>query len=163
MSKILGAEPSLRLPVDAPRKPSYASPCNGCGLCCTATACSLALAFVAGAEDGSPCPALEWSEGRSWCGLLRNPAKHVTPLLWLAIRRRQTRFQASIAEDLIKGGCDSGALGGIGEDEWLGWTAAEYADHAAEFGLTWEAQDDRKDGSSPQTTEAIEARQRVEG
>lgn len=25
----------------------------------------------------APCPALEWENGRAWCGLIRHPSKHL--------------------------------------------------------------------------------------
>jgi hypothetical protein len=59
-----------------PEKPSFGSPCNGCGLCCAAQICqpgSTALGLK-DADDGDhppgPCPLMRWHDGRFWCGLL---------------------------------------------------------------------------------------------
>lgn len=122
---------------DDPQKPAYGASCNGCGLCCTATACSLAMAFVDGAVEGQRCPALEWTDNRFWCGLYRHPERYVRHTLWRELSGKRSRFRGSIAKDLFRGGCDSGAPDGIGVDDFLGWTAAEYAAHAFETGLTW--------------------------
>lgn len=62
----------------APQKPAYGDPCNGCGFCCLAEPCVLAEEFI-GAKEGA-CPALEWDQGRYWCGLLRNAHKHIPGL-----------------------------------------------------------------------------------
>ena len=64
--------------LSAPEKPAYGDPCNGCGMCCLAVPCVLAEEFI-GAKEG-PCPALEWDDGRYWCGLLRNAHKHIPGL-----------------------------------------------------------------------------------
>ena len=56
-------------------KPKWGSPCNGCGMCCKAIPCILARDLLAAFEG--PCPALEFDEGRYWCGLIRNPTQHI--------------------------------------------------------------------------------------
>jgi hypothetical protein len=53
-------------------------PCNGCGLCCKQRPCALARS-LAGVFEG-PCPCLEKEDGRWWCGLVRNPHKHIPGL-----------------------------------------------------------------------------------
>lgn len=62
----------------ASAKPDFGSPCNGCGVCCIAVPCPLAR-DLCGAFEG-PCPALEFDAGRYWCGLIRNPHKHIPGL-----------------------------------------------------------------------------------
>lgn len=124
---------------ELPRKPAYGDACNGCGLCCTVTACDLAVAFIEEAETGVRCPALEWEGGRSWCGLIRNPAEYVSPILWLSIGQNVPAFKASVTSDLIGKGCDSGPIGGEGPDEFLGMTAAEAVAYVeAEGVIGWE-------------------------
>lgn len=59
-------------------KPAYGQPCNGCGLCCKAIPCPIAEQLL-GVSEGS-CPALEWDDGRYWCGLIRNAHKHILSL-----------------------------------------------------------------------------------
>lgn len=61
-----------------PLKPDFGSPCNGCGVCCKAIPCVLARDMIHAVEG--PCPALEWDDGRYWCGLLKNAQKHVPGL-----------------------------------------------------------------------------------
>ncbi len=46
----------------APEKPEEGAPCNGCGFCCAADPCGLAVEFDA---------------GRFWCGLVRNPSSYL--------------------------------------------------------------------------------------
>ena len=59
----------------APEKPEEGAPCNGCGFCCAAEPCGLAVEFL-GATAG-PCPAMEFDAGRFWCGLVRNPSSYL--------------------------------------------------------------------------------------
>ena len=57
------------------QKPLPGAPCNGCGACCLATKCALAMGIF-GPEREGPCPALEWTGERSVCGLVANPARY---------------------------------------------------------------------------------------
>jgi hypothetical protein len=52
-------------------KPRFSEPCNGCGYCCTAEPCGLAEDIL-NCHTG-PCAALETRDGRTQCGLVRNP------------------------------------------------------------------------------------------
>ena len=56
-------------------KPKFGEPCNGCGECCRLELCEVGEAYFPGAL--APCPALEWEEGRAWCGLVRHPSRHL--------------------------------------------------------------------------------------
>jgi hypothetical protein len=56
-------------------KPQFGQSCNGCGLCCRIVPCVIARDLLKAFEG--PCPALEHDQGRYWCGLLRNPHKHI--------------------------------------------------------------------------------------
>lgn len=60
-------------------KPKEGSPCNGCGVCCMTVPCSVAET-VLDVHEGA-CPALEFSDGRHWCGFIRNAHKHVPGML----------------------------------------------------------------------------------
>jgi hypothetical protein len=73
----------LTLNAGAPPKPTQGEPCNGCGLCCLAERCPVALLFLP--RDGGSCPALEWDgeSGRYLCGMVGHPAKY---LGWLPRR-----------------------------------------------------------------------------
>ncbi|MFZ6690906.1 hypothetical protein [Undibacterium sp. SXout20W] len=64
----------------APGKPDVGQPCNGCGVCCAAEPCPVALIFL-WQRKGS-CRALVW-EGEQHhyrCGMLIQPANY---LWWL--------------------------------------------------------------------------------
>lgn len=52
-------------------KPRNGMPCTNCGFCCTAGPCRLAQEFLNCSEG--PCVALEFVDGKSRCGLVRNP------------------------------------------------------------------------------------------
>ena len=60
-------------------KPEFNQPCNGCGYCCTVQPCQLAQEFLR--CDTGPCVALEARDGRTFCGLVRNPLGY---LYWAA-------------------------------------------------------------------------------
>lgn len=96
-------EPTLLEAAD--RKPAFGAPCNGCGLCCLIEPCILAIEFLE-APAAARCPALEWEEGRFWCGLLRTPHRYIDGLQgkpWADEFLRET-IMASGAFDV---GCDS--------------------------------------------------------
>lgn len=84
-------------------KPRPAAPCNGCGLCCIAERCPIALA-VAG-EGPGPCPLLERQGERFGCGMILDPARHAP-----ALAEREGAEVLSAAAALLLGagkGCDS--------------------------------------------------------
>lgn len=56
---------------ELPAKPRFGEPCNGCGYCCTVQPCQLAEEFL-NCKQG-PCIALELRDGKTSCGLVRNP------------------------------------------------------------------------------------------
>ena len=58
-------------------KPKFGQACNGCGYCCSTEPCELAREHL-GCQTG-PCVALEITDGKSGCGLVRNPLGY----LWL--------------------------------------------------------------------------------
>ncbi|MEE7492218.1 hypothetical protein [Methylobacterium oryzae] len=60
-------------------KPREGQPCTGCGYCCAESACGLAREYVAGvgAKHDGPCPALEFEDGRFWCGLVRHAGRYM--------------------------------------------------------------------------------------
>lgn len=125
----------------AARKPREGDPCNGCGLCCMATPCALGDRYVPGAVEGSPCPALAWAGGRSYCGLVIDPVRNspaladqVAALAFAVSRDPESAAKAgellaealgeTIRELLGDGTCDSGPGDG-GPDEAEGKSAAE--------------------------------------
>lgn len=62
-------------------KPRYGEACNGCGLCCSLSLCQVALTAF-GYTQKAPCPALEYHDGRSWCGfVLAEKNANVMPLI----------------------------------------------------------------------------------
>ncbi len=74
-------------------KPLRGSACNQCGLCCALTLCDAASVIFGGVKNMAelevlmamkkelpgPCPALEYENGRAWCGIIRNPEKYIKP------------------------------------------------------------------------------------
>lgn len=56
-------------------KPRLHQSCNGCGYCCVVEPCQLAQEFLNCIEG--PCVALEQADGRTYCGLVRNPLLHL--------------------------------------------------------------------------------------
>lgn len=67
----------MRLPVLP--WPGEEKPCNGCGLCCAAEPCSIAV--EAGADGPGPCPFLTAHDGRWWCALVECEARAGLPPL----------------------------------------------------------------------------------
>jgi len=53
-----------------------ALPCSHCGLCCIATPCEVGIT-LGNFKEQETCPALEWENEESRCGLLTNPEKHL--------------------------------------------------------------------------------------
>lgn len=59
------------------RKARHGQPCTSCGLCCHVELCDLACCiFDKPKRTPGPCPALEWENGNSRCGMLTNPTKY---------------------------------------------------------------------------------------
>jgi len=69
----------------APAKPAWGQPCNGCGVCCLAEPCPLGV-LVSRRRRGA-CRALQWAPELSIyrCGMVSAPAAHLSaPLRWAA-------------------------------------------------------------------------------
>lgn len=83
-------------------KPKYGLACNGCGYCCTVEPCDLANEYL-DCRIG-PCIALESSDGKSGCGLVRNPLGYL-------YRKVHPATDTSILRDpkLIEHGADLSA------------------------------------------------------
>jgi hypothetical protein len=63
-----------RMSETGPEKPAMGKLCNGCGVCCAAELCQLAKEIFPLAS--APCPALEFENGRFWCGVARSASKY---------------------------------------------------------------------------------------
>lgn len=92
-----------------PMKPRAGEPCNGCGWCCATEPCGLAVKYL-GAAKG-PCPALEWADGRTWCGMVRRPLYHLrevggVPEVYAAANEVLGRTMAAVLGG-VGGACDS--------------------------------------------------------
>jgi hypothetical protein len=62
---------------DWPPKPKEGQPCNGCGYCCMEEPCQVAESVLhIDPTVNKPCPALEWQDGRFYCGLIRNMSRY---------------------------------------------------------------------------------------
>ena len=84
----------IHLQPEAPEKPPYGAPCNGCGVCCAHAPCPLGI--VASRRTQGACAALVWqAEAQVYrCGLmveperwLPRPLRRVAPLLARLARR----------------------------------------------------------------------------
>ena len=112
-----GLKPGFLAPAGTlQKKPPHGQPCNRCGLCCVATLCPLAR-HVFRRELG-PCPALEYADGQSVCGLVAHPMRHAP----------RVAFQAGVeaaqaaAEILIGSGtgCDARFNGETPDQDFYG-------------------------------------------
>lgn len=56
-------------------KPNFGQACNGCGYCCEVQPCELAQKFLQCTVG--PCVGLEMQDGRTFCGLVRNPLAYL--------------------------------------------------------------------------------------
>lgn len=112
-------------PAGGPKKPPMMKACNGCGVCCVAEPCAIAQALIPGmAGRKGPCPALEWENGRSWCGLVRRPLYYSQAARDQGINEREC---SELVQSMLGGmgaGCDSDPYGDPGAVD--GMTAAEY-------------------------------------
>jgi len=52
----------------------FGEQCTGCGKCCTATPCAIGLALLG---DYRPCRALEYKNGKYYCGLVLHASQYV--------------------------------------------------------------------------------------
>ncbi len=85
-----------------PAKPTEGARCNGCGLCCALQLCDLAVEFLD--AQTAPCPAMEFADGRFWCGIARNPNRYFgIPAFANKFIRPLVHQALSIGE-----GCDAG-------------------------------------------------------
>ena len=112
------------VPENGPRKPAFHTACNQCGLCCVAEPCAIIRIMVPDVRTDGPCPALEWENGKSWCGMVRRP--HFYSRLARDSGYNEQEVSESIQADLggMGTGCDSAPIDG--PDDLEGLTAAEF-------------------------------------
>lgn len=93
---------TIALHRDAPAKPAWGEPCNGCGVCCAVETCPAGRLLFR--RRRGPCPALHWaeSESRYRCGLAAHPQRHL-PLPAQLARTAAALFRRWIAAGK---GCD---------------------------------------------------------
>ena len=87
----------------APDKPDYGARCNGCGLCCTAGPCPVAMVFLL--QFRGECRALLWQAdaSRYVCGMVVCPDRYVR----IIPQRLRERFGKFFASRIAAGaGCD---------------------------------------------------------
>ena len=56
-------------------KPAFGAACNQCGYCCMEEPCELAKQYLH--QEKGPCIALEWENGKAFCGLVRKPVVYL--------------------------------------------------------------------------------------
>jgi hypothetical protein len=73
----------IHIHAQAPAKPAWGEPCNGCGVCCAAEPCPVGM-LISRRRHGS-CEALLWNaaERRYRCGVASEPHRFIAPR-WLA-------------------------------------------------------------------------------
>jgi hypothetical protein len=94
---------SIELNSLAPDKPDYGVRCNGCGVCCAAEPCPVAMIFLL--QFRGQCRALLWQEDacRYVCGMVVSPDHY----LRLIPRQWRERFGRFVATRIAAGdGCD---------------------------------------------------------
>lgn len=60
-------------------KPKFGERCNGCGWCCEQEQCLISVEMF-GKEPGA-CRALQYADGRTYCGLVRMASPDLQPSL----------------------------------------------------------------------------------
>jgi len=95
---------TIELHEQAPLKPKPGEPCNGCGVCCAAEPCPVAILFLF--QRKGRCRALLWQEegARYACGMVVQPDCYSRLIPKVARRRVGAFFATRIAADK---GCDS--------------------------------------------------------
>jgi hypothetical protein len=86
-------------------RPGFGQPCNGCGHCCREEACDLSVQYLK--STVAPCIALEFDDGRYWCGLIRHPAKYLGLKEWaneFALAELSPKFAYMLR---LGAGCDA--------------------------------------------------------
>lgn len=90
---------------NAPEKPAWGAPCNGCGVCCLAEPCPISqLMFL---KRKGACPAVIWqtASSRYECGMIISPSQHHRLIPVWADKILIRIFRRWIAVGI---GCDSG-------------------------------------------------------
>jgi hypothetical protein len=99
-----GSYQEIELHPKSPEKSSFGTPCNGCGVCCAASPCPVAVVFLF--QIKGKCRALLWQDGRYVCGMAVSPDLYVM-LIPEKGRELCARFFAS--RIAAGSGCDSTA------------------------------------------------------
>ncbi|MBI5918613.1 MAG: hypothetical protein HY849_04480 [Nitrosomonadales bacterium] len=97
---------TIELDPQASAKPALGERCNGCGVCCAAEPCPVALVLLL--QRRGRCRALLWqeAEARYVCGLVVAPHRHS----WLIPARWSAGAGRLLATRIAAGaGCDSAA------------------------------------------------------
>jgi len=91
----------------APAKPAFGAPCNGCGLCCLAEPCPMGM-LISRRRKGT-CAALRWDEAalQYRCGVLQDAGRVASDAP--AWRRGLGRLRLALARRWIAAGagCDA--------------------------------------------------------
>lgn len=57
-------------PFEIIQKPTFGSPCNGCGWCCHSEVCKLGQEAFDLKPEQTPCPAMTFIDNKIRCGLI---------------------------------------------------------------------------------------------
>lgn len=109
-----GSSLTRQIPAIQIAKPSYGSPCNGCGTCCIEEVCALGLEL----GDKVNCMALvDFLDGSYGCGLILDPYRYITPDQLLRWAKMDDAAGYPVGEQTLKNyyvnalgagqGCDS--------------------------------------------------------
>lgn len=77
---------TIAIEPDAPAKPAFGAPCNGCGVCCLAQPCPLGM--VLSARRHGACAALRWDAQAAVyrCGAVARPREVLDAVLPVPLR-----------------------------------------------------------------------------
>ncbi len=88
---------TIRIEPSAPPKPAFASPCNGCGVCCLDQPCPVGM-VLSGRRHGA-CAALRWDASQALyrCGAISRPSQVLADRLPRGLRRLATPLAPLLA------------------------------------------------------------------
>lgn len=94
----------IELHPKSPDKPGFGTPCNGCGVCCAAGPCPVAVIFLF--QFSGKCRALLWQDesARYVCGMVSHPDRYMR---MIPEKRREAMGRFFASRIAAGSGCDS--------------------------------------------------------